>query len=533
VDRPAGHDTNTLRLIVGHELRNLLSTHSGAMGQGGAFTVITAKRLPGGKWGLAEDTARAVDFAPVGWTANNCGGAVLPNGRIISGEEVFDYFDTPLAVNPPGKPQRFEFTNAEAGYRDSFYTIPASVPQFGGRRLPLHHNFGWMVEFDPNTLVATRKLYALGRFSHESAAALPDGRTLILTDDFTPAVLFKFVADSGSNYATGQLYAFRQDTANSAGEWVPLPRDLDSLIDARNVAIRRGATLFARLEWAAYNPRTGEVYITETGCDSVNLTPYCTNPFAGKPARHWVEMGAWQAGSNVLHHPYGSVLALSNAGGQTSSVRPLLNGGNATQNAFNFASPDGLAFIRTGSERQGYREWLIIQEDLNGPRFGRQPNPATPDSLLHCEGFLLDLSIANPTVDDLHRIFRGAPGAELAGAALDPQGRDLLLNHQHPTPGASAAPYNTDAVWVLPGLGAELNNLPGTTTTHNGLLGYRAAPILGGVFFTRPVDAQVVDDRTSQTVARTTGRDFVRLSYLPRGNYTVRVGSESLRVVVE
>ena len=52
----------------------------------------------------------------------------------------------------------------------------------------------------------------------------------------------------------------------SGGSWIMLPMQLDSLVNIRDVAIRRGATVGIRHEWAVYHG--GKVYINETGIDN-------------------------------------------------------------------------------------------------------------------------------------------------------------------------------------------------------------------------------------------------------------------------
>ena len=49
--------------------------------------------------------------------------------------------------------------------------------------------------------------------------------------------------------------------------------------------------------------------------------------------------------------------------------------------------------------------------------------------------FLLDLSIQNPTIDDLIRLTAVPTGAEVTGAMPTPDGKSLLINSQHPSAG--------------------------------------------------------------------------------------------------
>jgi secreted PhoX family phosphatase len=77
---------------------------------------------------------------------------------------------------------------------------------------PNPYDYGWLVEVFPdprgNVLsTQTVKHYAMGRFSHEMALVMADGKTVYHGDDGTDTVLFKFVADEAGNLGAGTLYA--------------------------------------------------------------------------------------------------------------------------------------------------------------------------------------------------------------------------------------------------------------------------------------------------------------------------------------
>ena len=218
----------------------------------------------------------------------------MPNGNIISAEETFS-------------PSNRSIWYRGKGIQDT--------SDYNGRARYL--NMGWMVEVDPNERKAVRKHWAMGRFMHEDAEFMDDGRTVYLSDDYNPAVFFKFVADNEGDYTTGQLYAFQEGIDGGGGNWLTLPRDSASLLNIRDTAMMMGATLYCRHEWFARHD--GKIYINETGDDDYDWTEY-------------IEMGAQPAGyfealrkeGNVYDDVHGRVLVFDP---ETNTMDVLLEGG--------------------------------------------------------------------------------------------------------------------------------------------------------------------------------------------------------------
>jgi secreted PhoX family phosphatase len=65
--------------------------------------------------------------------------------------------------------------------------------------------------------------------------------------------------------------------------------------------------------------------------------------------------------------------------------------------------------------------------------------------------FLLDLSIQNPTVNDLIRLTAVPAGAEVTGVVQTPDGKSLLINSQHPRTD-NPFPYNHSLTFAIHGL---------------------------------------------------------------------------------
>ncbi len=408
--------------VISNNETDVIST---VHGDGGGMTVFTA-HFKDGTWDVADHPKgrfRSVDFGPVGGTIANCGGGITPWGTVLTGEE-WSYTSNSSLYNNGNR------------FRDTTdWMIPVFNGQVVARNIKRFENMNWIVEVDVANAVALKKHYNMGRYAHEVGYPMPDGKTVYLTDDATPAAFFKFVSQDSGNYDVGQLYAYRQSSDGESGSWIPMPMQLDSMIDARAVAFRLGATAFTRHEWAVHHD--GKLYITETGNDN-----------SGTAHRNAVRMGAtlplhlsqrMNQDSSIIDR-FGRILRLDLA---THKMDVLLEGGPGNSGQ-HFSNPDGLTKVTLGD-----RTFLVIQEDLNGNTFGRMPAYAANAGRTVCEMYWLDLAVQNPTVDDLKRFMVGPHGAELTGARFTPDGRTMFVNVQHPSSG-NPAPYNrsyTLAVW--------------------------------------------------------------------------------------
>lgn len=402
-------------LGVNTELRD----SSTAFGDGGGFNVLKVVRDPSsGRWSRAS-TPKAIDFRSVGGTWVNCGGFDTPWGTMVTAEEY------PPASNA-------EASNAGKQIRDTSDFVVKT--QGFDDTLRRYEALGWMVEVNPATGTA-RKLYKMGRFSHENGALLPDRRTVILTDDNTPAVLFKFVAKVAEDFTDGQLYAYKQNTDGVGGSWIELPMQLDSLVNIRDVAMRRGATVGIRHEWAAYHD--GKVYVNETGIDN-DAGSIAKAVAKGATVEKHLNGSIWA--NDTAKDLYGRTLVLDTAT-QTLSVKVE---GGTTASGKNFSNPDGMHVHVIGN-----KAWLVILEDLNGASAGRDPGGNNI-----CDAWWLDLSIANPTVDSLQRMLAGVNGAELTGSTRTPDGKTMFVTSQHPS-SSNTEPYDKDLIAAFTGFDAS------------------------------------------------------------------------------
>ncbi len=402
-------------LFVNHETTDSNSF----LGDGGGATTFPVTRV-GNSW-FPSGTFKHMNFAPIGLTINNCAGgsAILANGNILTAEEFAPASNSAIYNNG-------------AGIRDT--------NDFGGYKKYL--NFGWMVECNVQGDTAIRKSFQMGRYSHEAALVMPDGRTLYLTDDNSGGCFFKFVANTFGDYSAGQLFAYKQ--VGSSGTWLPMPMVRDSLNNAREVAQRLGATIFNRLEDIDIDAG-GMIYIAETGADSVNLSSAINN--GGVVASHLVPL---YVGNNRYDDPYGRVLKFDPS---TLGMTVLIQGGTAADGKTNFSGVDNIAIDKA-------RNIIYLQEDLIAGTRGRQPSFITSSSSWICEVYALSLTVANPTVNDLKRFAIFPKGSEATGGYFTPDFNTFFINVQHPSSG-NGAPFNVSTTVAVNGFPAALTGTEG------------------------------------------------------------------------
>lgn len=150
-----------------------------------------------------------LDFSGVNGTWVNCFGTLSPWGTPLTSEEL--YFDD-TADWYDNTAKYFSNPAAVSMYRGFIKKdeTPTDATQWANP-----YDYGYITEVGVKNTVAAaniadvkvNKLELLGRFSHENAVVLPDNRSVLLSDDGTGTVLFKFVADAANNMSSGTLYA--------------------------------------------------------------------------------------------------------------------------------------------------------------------------------------------------------------------------------------------------------------------------------------------------------------------------------------
>lgn len=448
------------------------------IGDGGGNTVFKIRRNNDGTISVVDQTLPdgrkgkffAVDFAnTVGETGMNCAGISAPSGRIWTAEEWFRTSNASIysgSASPVG--------GSGAGVRDTAdWTISTTIAgDFNGKTIKKYQNFNYMVELDPRTAKAIRKQYNWGRAGWEGGCILPDDKTVYLGIDGSPAPFVKFVADVAGDFTKGKLYAWKPDAT-----WVELTNNsIEAAMNIVDEAYQKGAALFNRNEWVA--SANGKVYWTETGRDGFNWSSALNA--GGKLSPHWAKAyktrfpnftGSDQTAldsvaAGKFADYYGRVLVYDPA---TSMVDIHIEGGPylpsspsvSAYPAKHLSNPDGLNFLTVNG-----RTFMMILEDLNGRSFGRMPAEYQSGSHTICEMYFLDMSIANPTINDLVRIAATPQGAEITGAIASTDGKTVFANCQHPNP-TNPYPYNHSLTFAITGWENVVSTLVGLEDFSN------------------------------------------------------------------
>jgi secreted PhoX family phosphatase len=381
------------------------------LGDGGGGTVFEVKK-ENDEWKVVGDF-HAIDFSNVGQTFRNCGGTLTPTGTILTTEEEFPLSNTEIF--------------SRLGITDT--------ADYNGKKKFL--NYGWMIEVDPKTHQAIRKIKNFGRYCHEDAQCMPDGKTIYMTADNKPAIIFKYVAKEIGDYANGQLYAYQQSADAESGSWIELPMQDDSLANIIDVAVRKNVSMFISNEWI--EAVGDKLYITESGTDKFDFNKEIA--MGGKPAKHLDEL--CKTTGNNYRDPFGRILELDL---RTSKLRVLLNGGvSKIDSRFCFSSPDAMTSVTLRGKK-----YLVISEDTHGNKNGSAGAAVSAKGETYNEVYFLDLSIENPTLEDLNRFMVAPEGCETSGDMFTPNGKTYFLSIQHPST-TNPAPFNKSCVIAITG----------------------------------------------------------------------------------
>ena len=513
-------------VVVNHEM----TQKNANIGDGGGMTMFKLKRKAGDVLETVEQTLPDgrkgkffnVDFVnTVGETGMNCGG-ITSNGRMWTAEEWMQGSNNGIFAGGNGFIDTSDFVIGT--------TTPAGFPGFNGKKIKRYQNLNWMVEIDPKTAKAVRKQYNWGRAGWEGGVVMPDNKTVFLFEDGSPGILAKFVATTAGDFTAGQLYVYKHDAPN---KWLAIENNLDTLMQLNTVAVRRGATMFNRLEWGQLYK--GKIYICETGRDAFTYNSGNSRFGAISPSlvdgyktRYKILKGVSFPGTDAaaadsvrngkFFDYYGRVIEFDPI---ANTVRSYIEGGplapaSASQNRFAYppihlSNPDGVDFATIGG-----KDYMIIQEDLNGVNWNRMPGGLTQTV---CETYLLDMSIPNPNFNHLIRIAACAPGAEITGAYMIDD-NTMLLNSQHPS-GTNPAPYNNSLTYAISGFKVSSSSLFNTVQqSENGFSVY-PNPVARELHFNKITDVAIYN---AAGVRMLVARDvqYVNVEELPAGVYFIQ-----------
>jgi secreted PhoX family phosphatase len=515
---------------VNHEMR--LADDN--IGDGGGMTVFRVERDANDELVVMDQTLSDgrsgkffnVDFVnTVGSTGMNCAGiSSMADGRIWTAEE--------WAVTSNEQMSGWDRDTSDftigTGTADG-QAAPNGFPGFDGETMKGYQSLNWMVEIDPREAVAIRKQYNWGRQFYEGGTILPDNQTVFLGEDATPGWFTKFVADTPGDFTQGTTYVYKHDGAN--GVWVELDNtDFQKMLNFKQTAIDAGATMFNRIEWVTYDVNSGKVYFTETGRDNPASRWEGELAEGAVLAPHHIARAAAQgttADNAAYWDYYGRVVEFDPA---TDEMSVLIEGGpyfdespaEADYPAKHLSNPDGIRIMQIDGQ-----SFAVIQEDLNGSDYGRMP-AGVPNRT--CEVWLLDLSIENPTVDDLIRLTVVPTGAEVTGAVETPDGKSLLLNSQHPSPD-NPAPYNHSLTFAIHGFDkVTVTDLKPTFTNDDSFQIY-PNPTAQLVQFNQVVDAAIYDmNGKRMKVYRNVNE--IDVSNFAAGTYFIQTGEGQIEKLI-
>lgn len=206
----------------------------------GAVSRLLLNRVSG-KWQADLKQSKMLDLSSIGGGQVLCSGIVTPWGTPLLAEEYF-FYNTAVWNHPDNHDD-----DERAGYKggnDITYIKPKNMTQYLGK-MANPYRYGYMFEINNAASETGEQLvkhYVTGRLSHETAAVMPDMKTIYMSDDdsgkynskkyntASGGVLFKFVADIKGDMSAGTLYAAKMtqdDTSDpqKAGfnvEWVML-----------------------------------------------------------------------------------------------------------------------------------------------------------------------------------------------------------------------------------------------------------------------------------------------------------------------
>lgn len=168
---------------------------------GGMSRMKLAKDPQSGKWSVDNTDVSMLDFGLYG-TVANCFGSVTPWNTPLTSEEWGNNGDASWSWNDPADTE-----NASREELAKFINAGA-MSSTEGTIFPNTYRYHYIVEItDPAGTATPVKRYAMGRFEHENAVAMPDQRTVYLSQDSTDGVFYKFVSDAVGDLSSGTLYA--------------------------------------------------------------------------------------------------------------------------------------------------------------------------------------------------------------------------------------------------------------------------------------------------------------------------------------
>lgn len=475
------------------------------------ITAQTPTRIAGPAAHLREVRAQMVTrWSPAGdmsrGTLNNCGHGKTPWGTYLTCEENWAFYfqvagaSAALSSKEIAARRRYGLAasapaaNQTRGISQGWHTVSASDDRFARWNLAAlsaspagdfrneANTFGYNVEIDPlQAADLPAKRVAMGRMAHEGAAcSLPKaGHPLAfyMGCDSRNEYLYKFVTAAnwdpkdvgrgtaaGDKYLTeGKLYAAKFN-ADGTGEWLELtvtdPRVAgyaafkfenqgEIYVHTRHAADAVGATKMDRPEWAAVNPKNGEVYLTLTNNSAANRTPGRVD--AANPRAYMDTDGKKSAGNpngHIIRFRESKDLAAATGfrwdiflfGAEEDAADANLSGLTAKNS---FSSPDGLWFSPTTGICWIQTDDGAMTDETHCMMLAALPGKVGDGGKVSVKNRMVVDGIEQTGTQEtfvgaalgearLRRFLIGPKGCEVTGVTEAPGGRALFVNIQHP-----------------------------------------------------------------------------------------------------
>jgi uncharacterized protein len=457
----------------------------------------------------AKSRFMVTKFSPDGsktrGTVNNCANGYTPWGTYLTCEENWaGYFRRTVATDNPNRTAKEVTALARYGVagtgRELWATVTPDTPdnlygRWNAEKLGtsadgsddyrnVANTYGWVIEIDPfDPKSAPRKRTTFGRLGHEGAWLGPvkAGEPLVwyMGDDSRNEYVYKYVSNkrwdprdadnglaAGDKYLNdGKLYValFLPD---GSGQWAELKFGInnitpdnakyafadqaDVLVNARLAADAAGATKMDRPEWAAVNPKTGEVYITLTNTNAASRPVTAVDAANPRFYNDRKTTGVDQKGN-----PNGHIIRFAEDGGYTdalsftwdvflfgarSSADPANVNISGLTDANDFSSPDGCWF----SHGNPGLLWIETDDGAYTDVTNCMLLAAVPGRVGDGEQKTITSvdGAASKSVDtfvgktlgekNLRRFLVGPKQCEITGVAETPDGKTLFVNIQHP-----------------------------------------------------------------------------------------------------
>ncbi len=438
-------------------------------------------------------------------TLNNCGHGKTPWGTYLACEENWAFYfqmsgGSALPAKELAARRRYGLASAPPAANQTraisqgWHTVSASDDRFARWNLGQvganaeqdfrneGNTFGYNVEIDPlNPSSTPVKRVVMGRFAHEAAAcSLPKaGQPLAfyMGCDSRNEYIYKFVSAAvwdpkdvggglvaGDKYLSeGKLYVARFD-ADGRGQWIELsitdPRianyaafkfanQAEVYVQTRHAADAVGATKMDRPEWAAVNPKNGEVYFTLTNNSAANRTP--TRVDAANPRAYMDVDGKKGAGNPNGHiirfRETGDLAAATTFGWDIFLFGAEEDAGDANLSGLSaknsFSSPDGLWFSPTTGICWIQTDDGAMTDETHCMMLAALPGQVGDGGKVSVKNRMVINGVEQTGTQDtfvgatlgearLRRFLIGPKGAEVTGVTEAPGGRALFVNIQHP-----------------------------------------------------------------------------------------------------